>query len=210
MAIAQMVQYCVNSLFVASLPGNRYVNGIIFGVGECWAMIFSQILMDRLSDMNTFYTVYGIGLVSYLTLIFFPDSGTLAYIANVMTITSVGGWFNSMLLILELRVPPNSVGSVSALVRTMAVGSSVVAPTIANMPAPWPQVCLLSMATFAMLLTFFLPPPGLHLPKAEKTGDTSAVLIDKQSNALTLLATSFDPGNPKYPITNYALHASSF
>jgi len=41
MAIAQMVQYCVASLQLAKLPGNHYVNGIIFGVGEVFAMIFS-------------------------------------------------------------------------------------------------------------------------------------------------------------------------
>jgi len=151
-------------LYVATLPGNRYVNGIIFGCGEVFAMIFSNFLMNNLLDINAFRVAYSCGFVSYTILIVFRDSAMLTYFANVLMITSIGGWFNSMLLILEMRVPPQNVGSVSALVRTMAVGGSVVAPTIANLTAPWAHVCLMSLATFAMILTFFLPPPGMNLP----------------------------------------------
>lgn len=182
LGVAQMVQYCVASLYVAKLPGNRYLNGIIFGCGEVFAMVFSNFLMNNLMDMTAFYVAYSCGLVSYLLLIFLAASSPmLTYFANVLLITSIGSWFNTFLLILELRVPPQNVGSVSALVRTMAVGGSVIAPTIANMQAPFPHVCLMGLATFAFLLTFFLPAPGKNLPAVQKTGNESAVLIDKQS-----------------------------
>ena len=161
MAVAQMIQFCVASLSVAKLPGSKYVNGIIFGFGEIFGMVFSNFLMNNLLDMTAFRVAYSLGLVSYLIIIFLAEtSSALTYVANVLTITSVASWFNTMLLILELRVPPQNVGSVSALVRTMAVGGSVVAPTIANLPAPWPHVCLMGLATFAMILTIFLPAPG--------------------------------------------------
>lgn len=180
MAIAQMIQYCVASLYVAKLPGNRYVNGVLLGSGEVFAMIFSNFLMNNLLDINAFRVAYSCGLVSYLTLIFFAEkSAILVYIANVLLITSIGGWFNTYLLILEMRVPPQNVGSVSALTRTMAVGSSVVAPTIANLPAPYTHVVLMGLATFAMLLAFLLPEPGTNLPKVQKTANDSAIFIDK-------------------------------
>ena len=73
MAIAQMVQYCVASLYVAKLPGNRYVNGVIFGCGEVFAMIFSNFLMNNLMDITAFRVTYTCGLVSYITLIFFAE-----------------------------------------------------------------------------------------------------------------------------------------
>lgn len=120
--------------------------------------------MNNLLDMTAFRVAYSIGLLSYLILILVQDNALLTYIGNVLLITSIGGWFNTMLLILEMRVPPQNVGSVSALIRTMAVGASVVSPTIANLTAPWPHVVLMSMATFAMILTFFLPTPGINLP----------------------------------------------
>ena len=149
-------------------------------------MIFSQFLMNNLMDMTAFRIAYFLGLTSYSILILFPESYVMTYIANVMVITSVGGWFNTMLLILELRVPSSNVGSVSALTRTMAVGASIMAPTIANFEAPYPFVSLMSLATFAFLLTFFLPPPGANLPAVQKTGDASAIIVDKVSNAPTL------------------------
>lgn len=171
MAIAQMVQFCVIALSVAKLPGNRFVNGIIFGFGECFSMVFSHFLMSRLMDLTAFYVCYSCGLVSYLTLIFFPNCHILAYCANILLVTSVGGWFNTMLLILEMRVPPQNVGSISALTRTMAVGFSVFAPTIAYLESPYRYILLLSLATIGLILTFALPPPGLHLPNVHKTGD---------------------------------------
>ena len=171
MAIAQMIQYCVASLYVAKLPGNRYFNGIIFGFGEVFAMIFSSFLMNNLMDMTAFRIVYSCGLTSYLILILFPGSVALTYLANVLLITSVGGWFNTQLLILEMRVPPQSVGSVSALARTMAVGASVVAPSVANMTAPYPYLFLLSLATFAFMWTFALPAPGSNLPGVQRNAD---------------------------------------
>lgn len=127
-------------------------------------MIFSSILMNNLYDITCFRIVYSCGLISYLTLILFPSSVALTYIANVMLITSVGGWINIQLLILEMRVPPQNVGSVSALTRTMAGGASVIAPYVASMTAPYPYVFLLSLASFAFLCTFALPPPGMNLP----------------------------------------------
>ena len=36
-----MVQYCVAALNVAKQPGNHFVNGIIFGAGEAFSMVFS-------------------------------------------------------------------------------------------------------------------------------------------------------------------------
>jgi len=71
MAIAQMIQYCVASLYVASLPGNRYVNGMILGCSEVWGMFFSNILMNNLLDITSYRIGYFIGLTSYLILIIF-------------------------------------------------------------------------------------------------------------------------------------------
>lgn len=115
MGITQMVQYCSASLYLAKIPGNRYVNGIVFGCGEVWAMCFSSYLMNRLHDITAYRLVYFIGLCGYSTLILFPESVWLPYVGILLVITSIGGLFNTGLLILELRVPPQNVGAVSAL-----------------------------------------------------------------------------------------------
>jgi len=154
------VQFSVISLYLARLPGNRFVNGIIFGFGDCFAIVFSQYLMNNMMDMTAFYVCYALGLVSYLALIFFSHINAVTYVANLLIVTSMGGWFNIQFLILEMRVPHQIVGSFSALSRTIAVGSAVVAPMIASMDAPYPYICLMILATLGMVLTFALPPPG--------------------------------------------------
>jgi len=143
--------------------------------------------MNNLMDLTAFYVIYSCGLVSYLTLIFFPNSYGLTYLANVALITSIGGWFNTLLLILEMRVPHQNVGSVSALTRTMAVGFAVFAPTIAALEAPYPYIIMLNLSTLAMVLTFALPPAGLNLPIAQKTGNHTSILLDRSSNAPILV-----------------------
>ena len=44
--------------------------------------------------MTAFKMVYVTGLISYAILIIFQNSELLTYLANIMLITSVGGWFN--------------------------------------------------------------------------------------------------------------------
>ena len=95
------------ALCVAKLPGNRYLNGIIFGGGEVFAMFFSQYLMNNLLDITGFWVVYALTVLSFLCLIFFSEgSSIISYLANILFITGNGGWINIQLLILELRVPP--------------------------------------------------------------------------------------------------------
>lgn len=70
----------------------------------------------------------------------------------------------------------------------MAVGAAIAAPTISNMPAPYPLLTLALCAFCSMMLTFCLPPPGQFLPTAQKTGDHSVIMVDKQSNATPSMA----------------------
>ena len=44
-AVAQMVQYCVCALYVAKIDGNRFYNGVMFGLGEASSMVTSNYLM---------------------------------------------------------------------------------------------------------------------------------------------------------------------
>ena len=45
MSIAALVQHATIQLFIAKLPGNKFYNGILFGLSEALAMIVSNMLM---------------------------------------------------------------------------------------------------------------------------------------------------------------------
>ena len=136
-------------------------------------MIFTQWLLTTFDDTTCFYVVWTIGQISYAVFTFFPTVGLHTYLATFTVIVSVGGWFNTILLILELRVPPNRVGLTSVIARTFAVGCGVVAPTVTSIPQPFPFVFCSILSAIALVASFFLPPPGLYLPTAVKTGDNS-------------------------------------
>ena len=157
-------------LLAASIPGNKYQNGILFGSGEFFGMFFSQFLLSYFDDMKSFYMVAALGQVSYFIFIFFPSVGIHTYIATFTCVCSIGAWFNVMLLILELRVPPQKVGLTSVITRTVAVGLSVVAPFMVTLPAPYPYAIMSLLSFLGVTVTLYLPPAGLYLPSTKKTG----------------------------------------
>ncbi len=96
------------------MPGNKFYNGILFGLAECAAMLISNLLLLYMDDIVAFKLVFFIGVTSYLLLVYIDEemSPFLAHLATGMLIISIGGWLNINLLIMELRVPPNKVAAV--------------------------------------------------------------------------------------------------
>ena len=123
--------------------------------------------------MKSFYLVAFLGQLSYLIFIFFPTVGIHTYIATFTCVCSIGAWFNVMLLILELRVPPQKVGLTSVITRTVAVGLSATTPFLTTLPAPYPYAIMSLLSMLGITVTFYLPPAGLFLPSTKKTGQHS-------------------------------------
>ena len=171
MSVAQMLQYVMANLMVAKLPGNIFLNGILLGSAESAAMVFSRLLLKNMTDMQAFKIIYGLGAFSYLILVVYPESARATYIAVVLMVSSIGGWDNISLLIVELRVPPENVAAVSLMLRTMAVSSGILAPTISALPAPLPYLFSLCLATAGFVASRNLPAPGTHLTAVEETKD---------------------------------------
>lgn len=95
------------NLYLTKLPGNKFVNSMIFGLAEALAVVFSGVLMTLLSDMAVFNVIMTSGVLSYTIFIFFPDvNAIMIYIANCLFVGGLGGMQNLGFLIAELRVPP--------------------------------------------------------------------------------------------------------
>ena len=180
-----MLQYVMANLTVALMPGNKFLNGILLGSAECFAMVFSRFLLKRFDDMKAFKIIYAIGAISYLILVMFPSSPRMTYLAVILMVTCIGGWDNISLLIVELRVPPNNVAAVSLMLRTVAVSSGILAPTISALPPPLPYIFSLCLATAGFIASLYLPKAGTHLPAVEKTADDNFKLVDKDTEEPT-------------------------
>ena len=116
----------------------------------------------------------------------------------------LGGWINISLLIIELRVPPTNVGSVTMICMTIAVGCGSAAPTISLLESPMPIVISLIITGISFLASLMLPEPGLYLPKHEK----NATLAEKRSDAVSLLQVMsiHNQLSPNY----YGMHQMSY
>ena len=81
-------------LYIAKLPGNKFYNGMLFGLAEAFAMFFSNCLVKKQSDISAFNILSFFGAIGYLILTAFPFEGIHIYIANFLAVTCAGGWLN--------------------------------------------------------------------------------------------------------------------
>ena len=100
-------------------------------------------------------------------------------------------------------MPPQNVAAVSLMLRTMAVSSGILAPTISSLPAPAPYLICLFVATAGLIASRNLPAPGAHLSAVEETKENQFKLVDQ-----TTLFTGKDSQKVSAP-TNMVFHAMS-
>ena len=160
------LQYFMFNLYLTKLPGNKFVNSMIFATGEALIVLFSGYLMTLLSDMAIYNVIMASGIFSYTILIFFPDvNNIMIYITNCLLIGGLGGMQNLGSLIAELRVPPQSLGSVNLISQTVGAAFGSLAPFLSHLPGGYPLVVSGIYSTFAYFATFALPSPGAFLDK---------------------------------------------
>lgn len=155
------------------MPGNKFVNGILFGVAEVMAMVLSNLLLIYLEDVFALKIVFIAGIISYLVVIFCHEESSpfLVHSAIMILVGSIGSWMNINLLILELRVPSKNVASAQLLSRTIAVGFGVLSPTIASLEPPYPYLILVGVSVTGFLASLRLPKAGYHMPKTFTQSD---------------------------------------
>ena len=114
--MAYAFQYYSYNLFLTKLGGNKFINCIIFGGAEIIIVFIAGYIMSKLRDMTLFKIIFVTGALCYAFFIVNPDWNTIMiYMANCIFIGSLGAWANLAPLIAELRVPPQSLGSVNMI-----------------------------------------------------------------------------------------------
>lgn len=98
--------YWLTLLNVTNLPGNKFVNGVVLGVGECLAGFFSGFMIKYTSLSSSFQTL-GIlavvlnGIVQFAV----PEGSTLQYIVLFMAFLAVGGVYAALYVLIADSVP---------------------------------------------------------------------------------------------------------
>ena len=165
------VQYFMFNLYLTKLAGNMFVNAIIFGIAEAIAVLCGGILMSRVADQTVYNIIVVSGIVSYAIFIFLPDIGWPIYIANCVLVGGLGAMQNLGFLIAELRVPPQSLGSVNMIAQTVGVGFGALVPFISQLDGTIPMVISAVYAIVVYVFMYGLPTPGTYLPKADELSE---------------------------------------
>lgn len=76
----------------------------------------------------------------------------------------VSSMFNSIYVLVELRIPPENTGAAIVIVTTVGTLTACLAPYVASAPHPIPVICNVSICIFNIVLTCMLSEPGSYLP----------------------------------------------
>lgn len=80
------VQYYISTLYISQLPGNKFVNGMLFGFSEAISVVICGILMRNLSDMTVLFIIFIEGLLAYTIYIFMGNIGNLCYLGMILLV----------------------------------------------------------------------------------------------------------------------------
>ena len=80
------IQYYIATLYIGKLPGDKFVNGMIFGISEIVSVLASGVLMGLFTDITVFNIIFIESIVAYIIYIFFGDQGNLCYLGLILLV----------------------------------------------------------------------------------------------------------------------------
>ena len=177
-------------------PGNKLVNGMIYGVSEAIAAFSIGFVCKYAPDNFVFIGLTSVCMVSNMGYFFLGGSegGMIAFIFYFFIVFSIGGMITTTMILIELRVPPESLASSLVLIFTTSVTFCSVAPTVAYFKEPVPFIVTLAFLAAMIFLTLRLPPPGQHLIKATRLTQ-NLTRIEDENTSVFINTTLYMPMN---------------
>mmetsp|Transcript_21682 Transcript_21682/g.26679 ORF Transcript_21682/g.26679 Transcript_21682/m.26679 type:complete len:106 (+) Transcript_21682:1276-1593(+) len=104
MTLCQFEYYQIYFLSTA-IGGNSFVNLTIVGVGECLGGFLSGLMMRRMGDDRVFQVSCLLTFISNFVFYTLP-AGPSQYACFLIFITGITAQFNTIFVLVELRIPP--------------------------------------------------------------------------------------------------------
>ena len=121
---------------MSALDGPKLHNGMVCGAAEASASLLIGLVLMYLNDQ---YSCYLCCLLCFSCNVIYRlmgagESGFIGLCVLFCSVLGIGGLVNAMYILIELRVPAESIGA--AMVISMAVVNAVsgLAPTLAYLP----------------------------------------------------------------------------
>lgn len=154
MAVGVNNAYNLTLLNVTHLPGNKFLNGLVLGVGEMTSGFFSGVLIAY-SNANSAFQALGIlGISLNAVNQFWAAEGSfIAYFSLFFAVLGVGGVYASLYVLIADSVPTSKVGTVMVISCTVGVLSTAGAPLVVLVSSPFPYFFLAAMLLLAVLIS---------------------------------------------------------
>lgn len=174
------MQYNALYFMVTVIGGNIFVNCIVMGCGEIMAGFISGWLLRKLKDTHVFLGA-NILVALFNTVFYYVPAGTPQYLCLLLTIIGVAIQWNSIYILVELRIPPENVGSAIVIVSTLGQLSSTITPMISQSGYPVTMFFILILNTVNITLMCFLSEPGAYLPQEIKISESVTLVKVEQA-----------------------------
>ena len=177
-------------------PGNKLVNGMIYGVSEAIAAFVIGFVCKLAPDNFVFIGLTSVCIVSNIGYFSLGGSqgGAIEFLFYFFIVFSLGGMITTTMILIELRVPPESLASSLVLIFTTSVTFCSLSPTVAYFAEPVPFIVTLVLLAAMVFLTLRLPPPGQHLIKATRLTN-NLTRIEDENASLFINTTLYMPMN---------------
>jgi hypothetical protein len=118
---------------ITALPGNKLINGSVYGIAEAVASFAIGFLCKFAPDNLVFIGLTTVCLISNVAYYFLGGGhgGPFALMFYFLIVFSIGGMMTCILILIELRVPGESLAASMVIIYTSSVFLSAISPTIA-------------------------------------------------------------------------------
>ena len=103
-------------------------------------------------------------------------AGFLQSLFFVSMVFGMAAQFTGVMIISEMRIPPQNLGSAIVIILTVGTMSAAVSPLLAQISDTFNIVYPSALALLTLLLSCFLMEPGKFLPKSVKLSENVTLL----------------------------------
>ena len=160
---------------LGTIEGNKYVNGMVFSLAGAAGGMLTGIAMAY-SKETTVYRLCALAAAVCNAGLYHAESPTLKIVFLTITVFGLAGAFNSIFVVMELRIPPENLGSASVLMYVIGALGCAPTPSVAAMQDPTRMLVVSGIVVAGLAWTWLLPAPGKYLPKAVQLTENVTLL----------------------------------
>lgn len=168
-------QYYSMYFLAATVGTNKFINCCLIGSGEIIGATLTAFLLSRMHDHYVFISAAVLACVANFAYYFVPEGGA-QFACFLLFVVGLSGQFNSIYVVIELRIPPENVGAAIVIVTTVGTLVSSIAPYIVNFGFPSTLIIPSCLAAMNAAMMTYVGAPESFLPKAVKLSKNVTIL----------------------------------